>query len=68
MKGNCQHKVGIRRPGDAPVESPNYLELSGPVLMLGNDEDTFYWQGFETREELETFIAALRIVADKAFG
>ena len=38
-----------------------------PYVFLSNGDDEFYWQGFETREELEAFIAQLREAGDKAF-
>jgi len=42
-------------------------ESRAPYVFLSNGDDDHYWQGFETREELEAFIAQLREAGAKAF-
>jgi hypothetical protein len=36
-------------------------------VFLSNDEDSFYTQEFQSREELDIFIEKLRAVADEAW-
>ena len=38
-----------------------------PVVILTNDEDSYYCQTFKTREELDVFIAELVAAADSAW-
>ena len=69
MKGNVEHNTHVRQPDDP--DSPlfesgklDYLTIDVPTLVLSNDDDDHYWQGFESRDEVETFIAGLRAAAD----
>jgi len=38
-----------------------------PIVVVANDDDSFYWQGFQTRAEIDRFIDALTEARDAAF-
>ena len=42
--------------------------VSKGAVFLANDDDSFYITEFNTREEIENFIAQARKLADEAFG
>ncbi len=47
MKGNCKHELTV-------------FQQVVKVLTLCNDQDGNYYQDFETRHEVEEFIAEMR--------
>jgi hypothetical protein len=63
MIGRALHKASAATQA---MTDAGWIERQ-PYVFLSNDDD-HYWQGFETREELEAFIAQLREAGNKAFG
>lgn len=61
----CDHSAWAQREITFMGE---VLQTHHPVVRLSNDDDPHYIQTFNSRAELEAFIAHLRTVADEAWG
>ena len=46
----------------------NIAPVDPPVVCLSQDDDPYYSQYFNSRDEVEAFIAELRKCADEAWG
>lgn len=66
MTENVQHNVYVV-PANDPRCSPEDRRDHATVHVV-NDEDTFYVQIFETREQIDGFVAKLREASKEAFG
>ena len=67
MLGKCKHAVEVVNGYWDNWGFGKWVERD-PFVFMDNDDDSFYWQGFETREEVDEFIKKLEAARDKAFG
>lgn len=65
--GYCSHSVWV---ADCVfgMGSDNLAPVEPKAVGLANDDDGYYTQYFNSREEVEAFIAELRQAADEAWG
>jgi hypothetical protein len=68
MNGNCKHEAYVVTETREWINGQQVITPVTPYVQLSNDDDSYYKQGFETREELEEFIAQLRAAGNQAFG
>ena len=64
MKGGCDHSPYVATPADKGWED----RLTGATVIVQNDGDPHYWQGFESWDELNKFIEDLKQCGLEAFG
>lgn len=63
LSGGCKHYASVDTGGWWCGVKYEHR----PIVSVSNDDDSFYTQYFETREEIEGFISELRRVADEAW-
>lgn len=59
MRGNSKHTIKIERWK---------VKSSEIAVSIANDNDDHYWQGFESWDELRSFIDELKKAGNEAFG
>lgn len=62
--GSCRHEVSAEAEG---YVSDAYV-AEAPVVLLYNDDDSFYVTEYNSWDEINEFISELKAAATKAFG
>lgn len=75
MKGLVDHEVSIAQAGEIDANCDSYgggpfpqLRTERPTVIVVNNDDPHYWQGFENWDELRAFINELEKAGIEAFG
>lgn len=62
--GNCEHVIDV-----LPKGAKDGAYVAGePVVILYNDDDSFYATEYNSWAEINKFISELKVAATEAFG